>query len=185
MKVTASVVLFVAALAQAAEMAPQDAQAAQAPQAPQAAQAPQVAQQPEEFRIPENLKGLARDLARFGGCFIERFWIDAQHIQCGGCGKGGYRKSNLVSCVCKNEVQVSKKLRRTLNTCVDPKAPFSNIIKSVGSDLGSIGLSGLCGAYLGSHSYGRHGRPHHSGPHSGPHPGPHPGPYPGGKPFQG
>ncbi|KAM4059457.1 hypothetical protein HRG_011517 [Hirsutella rhossiliensis] len=161
MKVTVSIALFLAALAQAAEMAPQDAQAAQVIQAPQGAG--RMAE--GDFKIPDNIKALGKDLARFGGCFLQRFWNDAKHINCGQCKKGGdYHESNLVSCICNNQDKVSHKIRRSFNVCVDQKAPFSKIIKEVGADVGGLGISALCGAYHGGQHHGSHGEHHHPAP---------------------
>lgn len=125
MKFTVSIALSLAALAQAAEMNPQLAQAAQ-----DAGKMAEV----ENGPIPESLKVLAHHVARAGGCFIQRIWIDAQHIDCGKCGKGGYNhKNNLVSCVCNNQKRIESHIRRDFNVCIDPKAPFSNVIKEVGA----------------------------------------------------
>ncbi|PHH90482.1 hypothetical protein CDD83_3549 [Cordyceps sp. RAO-2017] len=169
MKVAASIALVFAAVAQATQMAQQGQQGQQGQQVEQTQQTQQGQQGGyggtdyhgvdinNKGPIPENIKQFGKDIARFGGCFLERIWSDSKHIHCGSCKEG--TKNNIVDCVCRNQDKLAHDIRVNFNVCVDKRAKFSGLLREVGADIGGLGLSALCGAYEG----GRWHEGHHGG----------------------
>ncbi|PHH93366.1 hypothetical protein CDD83_5920 [Cordyceps sp. RAO-2017] len=105
--------------------------------------------------LPEGVKKIGHEVARVGGCILERAWRDAKHLQCGKC-EGG-KENNLVSCVCGNKDQVEKSIRRNFNICIKETDKFHSVVREIGADIGGLGLSAFCGAYEGSGRRGGRG----------------------------
>lgn len=92
--------------------------------------------------IPDSIKMLGKYIAKFGGCFQQRFWRDVQPIRC-------KKNGNFIACVCDNQKQIAEILIRNIYDCIDPKMPFIDAIRKLSADIGDIGLSAVCGAYRG------------------------------------
>lgn len=97
-----------------------------------AAPAQQPPPPPGAGAVPDSVRRLARDLARFGGCFAQRAWDDAQHVDCAAAA-ARRPTPTLAACVCAHRAQLARQLRRSFDVCVDSGAAYAAIIRQVGA----------------------------------------------------
>ncbi|RDA83613.1 hypothetical protein CP532_6920 [Ophiocordyceps camponoti-leonardi (nom. inval.)] len=109
--------------------------------------------------VPENVKKLGKDMARYQGCFMERLWQDAKSIKCGECDKNKKKgEGSLIDCICRNQDMLSHAIRVNENVCLKSAGTSSAIIKEINSDAAGLGISAMCGAYeAGRPREGEHG----------------------------
>ncbi|RDA83615.1 hypothetical protein CP532_6921 [Ophiocordyceps camponoti-leonardi (nom. inval.)] len=101
-----------------------------------------------KITLGEDLKKLGKELIRFQGCVLDRFWKDTKDVQC-----GGETGSSLLDCICSNKERLTKNIRYTTNACFG-NSVTTPLIKDLGGDAGALGINVICGGY---HSGGGEG----------------------------
>ncbi|RCI15247.1 hypothetical protein L249_6551 [Ophiocordyceps polyrhachis-furcata BCC 54312] len=114
--------------------------------------------------ISEDFKKLGKELIRFQGCILDRFWKDTKEVQC--------EPDSLFDCICSNKDKLNKDVRSTTNSCFGSlmTTPFikefggdvrsttnscfgslmtTPFIKEFGGDIGALGINVICAGYEG------------------------------------
>ncbi|KAF4585990.1 hypothetical protein GQ602_005295 [Ophiocordyceps camponoti-floridani] len=109
--------------------------------------------------VPEAVKGTKNAIAAYQNCYDQRVRNDLKNLSCEDSEKKS--KQSIADCICKNQDELSHKMRVSSNFCLRRSQKYAGIVREFAADVSELGLSTFCGAYgNGDNMMGGGGKPY-------------------------